>query len=114
MSWFWRDPFNYLYIYDMDEVRVKYVKVTNDIKIIPDGYTISKIGKYHTTYVKNGCYDILYFPVSDINKVVLYLTAKLNQKGLKEIYDRENSFFSRIYNFLNRLFRQNRQLAITY
>lgn len=97
----WNDPFRYLYIYDEIYQGVKYVRITNDSEIIPKDYKITRIGKYHTIYSKEGCYDILLFPVIDIDKVRAHLVTKYNQKVFKEMYDVENSFFKKFLKFFN-------------
>jgi len=106
MYWFWNDPFRYLYIYDEIYQEVKYVRITNDSEIIPKDYKITRIGKYHTIYSKGGCYDILLFPVVDIERAKVHLMTKYNQQVFKEMYDRENSFSKKFYNFLDRLFKR--------
>lgn len=87
-----------LYIYEDRQVQL--VQLANKE---PKDYRIKKQNERHIVYEKEGCLDVIYLPVSDLNKAYQFLTGKMNQTVLKQHYDTcHPTWFVRVVNYITR------------
>lgn len=74
-----------LYIYE--DQKIQLVQLAN---VEPKGYNLKKQNVNHIVYEKEGCLDIVYLPVQNLDRAYEFLSLKLNQSILKQQYDIEH------------------------
>lgn len=87
-----------MYIFN-DNLELEFVHIENDIDMIPAGYHIHLVSRKKVVFKRKGCYDFIYFPeVNDLDRLICFLSKKLDQSFLEAEYNRITgaSFFNRI------------------